>query len=1332
MPTNKIRQKGAALILAVVALSMLVIIAIPFASSMAVEKRASQNTLAKVQAKMATKGAINYAIAQLSKSHDMKERDENATPFSDAPQEQEIKIDLPRIDTNNPYGEIWSVDVQDEQGKVNLHSATPWLLGNLIASAITQEQATDSHTTISVDSTSRFPQKNGFLWVNGELISYSHKDKTHFFGCERGIFQEKPNFIAPRGIRRGTLIIDAHAYRIISHQMTFGFFHTIEEVKTIANVGGDFAISPQIFDALYSTLTVHSTTVSNSNWINEQPAELVANTDPSSPDIFTVDNALFYIPGMIVKIESNNNKQLAMILSSSSTRIQIDRKLKERGGTFRLSVKPPAAININSAAPRVLFAIFKGLRVGGGWIGAAEASTLVNEILKIRASGGSFSSLEGFQNLLNDLREKFAQQLDINQQPFFSKKKIRRILSAAISTNGLRNRFHGINIRPSSTNYRQPFPVLAPIIFKSNDTYTLTSTAVINNSSGIPLAQHMQKTLVSTIPSETIYWKLNTQKDFQDYLNNRTATRVTSHPVFVDMFTKFPQKTLGKTTGISLDTFTSDYRAPQGSQLVQKNTFDNTYEGVTGVQKANLRTSGLEVRPGCISLWFKIQQAARRTEIFNMGDRQQTQNRISCFIEGGNLILQVFDGAEENSCCEITAPIPQSGTWTHLMATWYSTEHGGLALWIDGRPVGEFSYDFDGTKLDIRTTKKIDSLATVIPVSSTRGLTNAGAVKIGNEIIEYERISGRNLIVRKSYSGFERNQLARGARGSIASEHIQGVAVVPLGYSVALRDRVFPATTLTSAIGKADLFTITTAQVSLSEGTIKLETTKDFPPAGFALLVDPVTRVQEKIRYLRSDRKSLKNCVRAQLGTSSAEFETGAFVVPISISVADNSEYPDVGAIQIDNEWLQYSAKVDQDIFIFNPPGAAINQLISTQQYDPNYRKVAQTASASHFRNTKVLPVFRLRNGQLGRFDTVTLVDNNDFSQQDQLEVNWSQGDFIAFTEDVSRIYEPQGQKTRILKFPSGELPSENSEFTIGQSGIIIDELQVIQARQKFALSFSQPTDNTEQNIAIDNQTALADDGGILKVGNEYIAYSSIINNELQNVERGFLNSKATNNDANTFIYPVFFLPISSLTNGFNSANTIEVGNASDFPSSGYIRSGNEIISYSNKQGNSFLLPETIRGNNGRGAFGSTQESHSADKLVHWMPSRYWDRSTISNNDNDTAFFEAAKTAHNALWKNIKWEVELPSKNFTAVKFLVRIDGKPNWTKEPQNVPGQIYEFNDTKKANTIDVTGDLFEMRVYFIYKNGAFSREVWKDTPLIKSIEVSYEQLPQIYQTE
>ncbi|BBM88144.1 type II secretion system protein GspK [Candidatus Uabimicrobium amorphum] len=1335
MPTTKTHRKGAALILAIVALSMLVIIAIPFASSMAVEKRASQNTLAKAQAKMATKGAINYALARLTQTHDMRERESDAThktPFADSPDEYNIDIKLPAMDTNNPRGQIWSVDVQDEQGKINLHSATPWLLGNLIASAIAEELATDSDSTITVDSTSQFTPKNGFLWVNGELISYNYTDDKHFFGCTRGLFQDKPNFLPPRNIRRGTLIVDASAYRIISHQTVFGFFRTIEEVKTIANVGGNFAISPQVFDKLYSTLTVHSTTTSNSDWVNEQVADLIPNTQPSDPDAFTVNNSIFYTPGMIVKISSGSNTELAMILASGGNRVVIDRKLQNRGGPFTLAAKPPAAININTASPRVLFATFKGLRAGGSWLSREEAATLVNEILLVRTKGGHFTSLEGFQNFLNDLREKYAQKLDINEKPFFSKKKIRRILSAAISTNGLRNRFHGINIRPSATNYRQPFPVLAPIIFHNHDTYTLQATAVINNSAGIPLAQHTRKTILSVAPSQTLHWRLNTQQDFQNFLNNRLATRVISHPVLVDMFSQFPQQTPGDTTGISLDTFTANYRSPQGGQLIQKSSFDNTHEGITGQQRVNnIRTQGLEVRPGCISLWFKIQQPARRVEIFNMGDRQQSQNRITCFLEGGNLTLQVFDATQENSCAEITARINLGGLWTHLMATWYTTDYGGLSLWVDGRPVGDFRYDFDGAKVDIRTRQQIDSTADSISVTSTRGLPSQGAVRIGNEVIEYQSISGGSLLVRKSYQDFTKNQLARGARGTIANEHEQDVAVVPLGYSSALRSKIFPATTITSTIGLGELFTTTTSPISISETTIEVESTKDFPRSGFVLIADATTGATEKIRYLRSDNKKLRNCIRGQLSTSAVEFEEGAFVVPISISVANNSEYDNNGIVQIDNEWIQYTGKVDNNVLLLNPSNSSINQLVSTQQYNPNYRNVADTISASHSRGSKALPVFRTRTRLLGRFDSVTIVQDNDFSQQEQMEINWAQGDLAAFTEDVSRIYEPQGQRTRIIKFPSGELPSEVKDFTVGQGGVVIDELQVIQAPRKFDILLNQPTASTNQDFAVGNQNVLPDDGGILKMGNEYISYSSIVNGQLQNVQRGFFNSTARNNDAATAMFPMFFLPVSSLTAGI-SGNSISLGNTTDFPTSGYVRCGEEIIGYSIRQGNELILPEVIRGNGGRGAFGSSIQRHSVNTLVHWMPTRYWDRALVSTNDNEVAFFEAAKVAPNARWKTVTWQAQLPSRNFSTIKVLARVDGKPNWTTEPQNTPGQLYEFTDPKAENRIDVTGDLLEIRVYFVYKNGAFRRGIWKESPLLQSLDITYLQRPQRYQTE
>jgi len=144
-------ERGFALLLVILILTGMLIIGVPFAVSMRLSKSRSRTALANAHARFAAEGAYNHAIACLMRTQEQYDpwprtrvRDEDTTLFEshtlDIPAElavtfgdEDPDLDLTgELDTCDPRGSIWSVEVEDEQGKINLNSASRALLMNLI------------------------------------------------------------------------------------------------------------------------------------------------------------------------------------------------------------------------------------------------------------------------------------------------------------------------------------------------------------------------------------------------------------------------------------------------------------------------------------------------------------------------------------------------------------------------------------------------------------------------------------------------------------------------------------------------------------------------------------------------------------------------------------------------------------------------------------------------------------------------------------------------------------------------------------------------------------------------------------------------------------------------------------------------------------------------------------------------------------------------------------------------------------------------------------------------------------------------------------------------
>ena len=133
------RRKAFAILTVVLILFGLMIIGTPFLVTMRLQNRASKNQLWQAKAKYSALAAANHAMAQLVETLETVEADGSgtySTPSIDDPSEFQVTLeDLGDNYGIDPKGIMISVSVEDEQGKVNLNSATHLLLQNIFQQA---------------------------------------------------------------------------------------------------------------------------------------------------------------------------------------------------------------------------------------------------------------------------------------------------------------------------------------------------------------------------------------------------------------------------------------------------------------------------------------------------------------------------------------------------------------------------------------------------------------------------------------------------------------------------------------------------------------------------------------------------------------------------------------------------------------------------------------------------------------------------------------------------------------------------------------------------------------------------------------------------------------------------------------------------------------------------------------------------------------------------------------------------------------------------------------------------------------------------------------------
>jgi Tfp pilus assembly protein PilX len=160
-------RQGLALLMVVVVVAALTVVAVPFLASMRLAERSSRGFLDGKRAQWIARGAFNHAVASLHATHDHVERENLINSITSGASPAAGQLDTPDFDDyhelivtppqvtltdgtslslNDPKGEMWSVETEDEQAKVNVNSATPWLVANLMG-------VTELSASVEVDET---------------------------------------------------------------------------------------------------------------------------------------------------------------------------------------------------------------------------------------------------------------------------------------------------------------------------------------------------------------------------------------------------------------------------------------------------------------------------------------------------------------------------------------------------------------------------------------------------------------------------------------------------------------------------------------------------------------------------------------------------------------------------------------------------------------------------------------------------------------------------------------------------------------------------------------------------------------------------------------------------------------------------------------------------------------------------------------------------------------------------------------------------------------------------------------------------------------------------
>lgn len=569
MRNDRMSERGIALIAVIAALSALLLIAVPFSMSMRDHRESATAFSARSKTRAGASSVLAYAKAQLARTHESIDE----TPEYDTPDEFVIDFTGLPFRVDDPKGLLWSVDVEDEQGKIALDSASPHLLGNLLGMSRVSAVVTPDDVSIPVDDLSRFSPDGGMVWIGGELIRYQSTGSRGLQGCERGVQVEWARFLNPLDHEIGAIVLDARAMFLAHLGIHLGkgenrvaSFGSRTAVKRIADFSG-VAFTTEEVDRLLAVSTVHALrpgaegfgdsqeALNPLAWFEEDElggrrlmlqnarymnAGTLVEVSDGERRTYTVINRPAQLPQMdderveqVVQATIGGNSVTSgagQITTSAGTTIEVD-------GIERIlasTVVPPQLRNVWLAAPFEVGADFvvdeaRTLTVKSRPRHPVNINTASDDVLRLlltnlQVSGSDDVVAEG---------EADALIARIRRQPVTSHEDLlERVLTEAVEAGAISEAdVAAIYLNALNANDAHLLFATQPFCYASENVFSIEATAIVNNRAGMELDRESIREVVHVAPGEIVEWSLDTQEDFErQIITHRDAKYIVTYP----------------------------------------------------------------------------------------------------------------------------------------------------------------------------------------------------------------------------------------------------------------------------------------------------------------------------------------------------------------------------------------------------------------------------------------------------------------------------------------------------------------------------------------------------------------------------------------------------------------------------------------------------------------------------------------------------------------------------------------------------------------------------------------------------------------------------------
>ena len=770
-----------------VLLSLLFVLA-PFLATVNNAEETAARRVDQTAANLALDNAARLGKARLAATH----RAWDSTPFSDGADELAVRNDLD-AEFADMNGARWDLDVEDLSGRIDLDTAPPALIANLLGTA-TRLTAfmNEADERLEVSSTRGFPE-SGVLWVAGELIGYEGLEPNAFTGLNRGLGAEVedeevlPGPLPPVDAAAGSLVIDQRALAMAQWRIAgVGEGGEVGGRRDPRQLGsadrlaqvGDFVLDgdwgPDVVAALVDYGTVFGEWGAGPRWL--APARIRGPIIGGETMSIDVVEPRWFGPGTTIRVHGDGVSEFAIVraVSPRNGRLYLDRPLVNDHNALEAVAEPLARrpVNVNTASLEVLEALFANVRLAGrnARITQAEARQIAEVIAQSRPFDGFEDFVERFvfpSAGIRPLPEDAPVVPEVFEEDgfFLSREDALAVYRNALMPND-------ITLEVSTM----------PLAFTARDVYSFDLRASVSAGSGIERLERVREEVHAVAPPGELLEVWVRQEDFDEELRlSRQAKGWNTGPLPTTRYDGFLgsdpaprfRAHLGDQASLTepsqgVDPFPGVFPDREEEGFVQAlpsrissvgmyngHTLHFDWEEDSNLGR-NLNEQPIELttvdqrlgwtdpsslgllRPIHFSAWIRPRTSGGY--LLDVVGNSQEADRVELFVEGDELVLQVRDGAGDHpdslfeEVGEVRYPLDTgpglpNDVWSHVLVDVRGNRPDQMLLMVDQRPAPT-------TPGLTRLSQGISASSSTIVVESTDGFPTNCVIKIGTELVE--------------------------------------------------------------------------------------------------------------------------------------------------------------------------------------------------------------------------------------------------------------------------------------------------------------------------------------------------------------------------------------------------------------------------------------------------------------------------------------------------------------------------------------------------------------------------------------------------------------------